>query len=645
MNEHKKHESLPARILEKQKTYGFLNNFIYALNIERKSNLRLLAITLIKPIGDIVGTLLNSYAPKYVLSFIEDDLPFNTIIMYTVIICLIMMILDVISTTCYNSFEFEYRKTEGYVEKKRMDKLFHTDFKNMESPDFLDYAQRAKTALNRGKGFHGVLYQSRNFIAQGTLMILSAALIGIQNLLMMIIFIVISFGIVKISSFFTKRDKIKFSDAMAPTWRKMNYLESTTKNFDFAKDIRLFNMSNAFFNQLSGVNETYKELNRKHHNRMVLWEVSLGSVLIVQKILMYTWLVYNVVTGAYQISDFVLYVGLVSTFHASVGYVNWIYSDMRTNSLMINDYRNFVDWKEDRETADEKDGHITEISLDKFEFRFENVSFKYPGHDNYVLKNVNLTIKNGAKLAVVGVNGAGKTTFIKLMMKLYEPSEGRILLNGVDIKEYNREEYFKLFSPVFQNVECFAMPIYQNISFAEEDKTDMNKINEVLEQSGLSEKINSYEKGIHTNLLKIFDKEGIDLSGGEKQRLAMARALYKDGKVVILDEPTAALDALAEDRMYREFENMIQGKTAVFISHRLGSTRFCDKIAMFEDGTIVEEGTHEELMAKNGKYAYMFGIQSQYYEKKQKNSDNAKDADSEINEGAEALKVEMEGGQ
>ena len=631
--------------MEKQKTYGFLNNFIYALNIERKSNLRLLAITLIKPIGDIVGTLLNSYAPKYVLSFIEDDLPFNTIIMYTVIICLIMMILDVISTTCYNSFEFEYRKTEGYVEKKRMDKLFHTDFKNMESPDFLDCAQRAKTALNRGKGFHGVLYQSRNFIAQGTLMILSAALIGIQNILMMIIFIVISFGIVKISSFFTKRDKIKFSDAMAPTWRKMNYLESTTKNFDFAKDIRLFNMSNAFFNQLSGVNETYKELNRKHHNRMVLWEVSLGSVLIVQKILMYTWLVYNVVTGAYQISDFVLYVGLVSTFHASVGYVNWIYSDMRTNSLMINDYRNFVDWKEDRETADEKYGHITEINLDKFEFRFENVSFKYPGHDNYVLKNVNLTIKNGAKLAVVGVNGAGKTPFIKLMMKLYEPSEGRILLNDVDIKEYNREEYFKLFSPVFQNVECFAMPIYQNISFAEEDKTDMNKINEVLEQSGLSEKINSYEKGIHTNLLKIFDKEGIDLSGGEKQRLAMARALYKDGKVVILDEPTAALDALAEDRMYREFENMIYGKTAVFISHRLGSTRFCDKIAMFEDGTIVEEGTHEELMAKNGKYAYMFGIQSQYYDEKQKNSDNVEDADLEINEGVEALKVEMEGGQ
>ena len=476
-------------------------------------------------------------------------------------------------------------------------------------------------------------------------MLISAALIGTQNIIVMIIFIVIAFSIAKILVYYTEVDKIKFSDSMTKTWRKINYLESTAKNFDFGKDIRLFNMSKTFKEKLKNLNKTFNFMNKAHHNRWIICNVNMELILLIQKILMYTWLVYNVVTDVYQISDFVLYVGLVTTFHNSVGYVNWIYSSIRGNCLMINDYRNFIEWEEDREKADERDGHITEINLDKFEFRFENVSFKYPGHDNYVLKNVNLTIKNGAKLAVVGVNGAGKTTFIKLMMKLYEPSEGRILLNDVDIKEYNREEYFKLFSPVFQNVECFAMPIYQNISFAEEDKTDMNKINEVLEQSGLSEKINSYEKGIHTNLLKIFDKEGIDLSGGEKQRLAMARALYKDGKVVILDEPTAALDALAEDRMYREFENMIYGKTAVFISHRLGSTRFCDKIAMFEDGTIVEEGTHEELMAKNGKYAYMFGIQSQYYDEKQKNSDNLEDADLEINEGAEALKVEMEGGQ
>ena len=600
--------------MEKQKTYGFLNNFIYALNIAGKSNLKLLAVILIRPMANIVGKLLWSYAPKFVLSYIENNLPIDKIIFNIIIICLIGLTCDVIFTISNNAFEFEYCKTEGYLEKLKMDKLFHTDFKNMESPDFLDYVQRAKTALQRGNGFYGVLYESRNFIAQGTLMIVSAALIGVQNIVMMVIFIIISFGIAKIASFFTKLDKEKFTDAMALTWRKMTYLESTSKNFDFAKDIRLFNMSKIFRRELHVVNDTYNTMNKKHHNRWIVCSVCMESVLLIQKTFMYIWLAYNVVVGNYQISDFVLYVGLVTTFHDSVGYVNWIYSSLRGNCLMIGDYRNFVNWEEAKENAGEKDGHIADINLDKFEFQFENVSFKYPGHDHYVLKNVNLTIGHGTKLAVVGVNGAGKTTFIKLMMKLYEPDEGRILLNGVNIKEYNREEYFKLFSPVFQNVECFAMPIFQNISFADDADTDMNKINTVLEQSGLKAKIDSYEKGVHTNLLKIFDKEGIDLSGGEKQRLAMARALYKGGKVVILDEPTAALDALAEDRMYREFEKMIQGKTAIFISHRLGSTRFCDKIAMFEDGKIVEEGTHDELMAENGKYAYMFRIQSQYYE-------------------------------
>lgn len=604
--------------MEKQKVYSFFNNITYTLTIAGKSNLKLLVVILINPMANIVCKLLWSYAPKFVLSYIEDNLSIEKIIFNITIICWISLIFNVISTTSHNVFEYEYFKMEGYLEKLRMDKLFHTDFKNMESPDFLDYVQRAKNALNRGSGFFGVLYESRNFIAQGILMIVSAVLIGIQNIIVMIIFIIIAFGTAKILAYFTELDKVKFTDKMIPIWRKMTYLESTSKNFDFAKDIRLFNMSKVFKKELNEVNDTFNTMNKTHHNRWIWCNVSMELVLFIQKVLMYSWLVYNVIAGNYQISDFVLYVGLVTTFHDSVGYVNWIYSYLRGNCLLINDYRNFIEWEEDKET--ESNGHITDINLDKFEFKFENVSFKYPGQDKYALKNVNLTISDGMKLAVVGVNGAGKTTFIKLIMKLYEPNEGRILLNGIDIKEYNREEYFKLFSPVFQNIECFAMPIFQNISFAKEKNTDMDKVNTVLEQSGLKAKIDSYEKGVHTNLLKIFDKEGIDLSGGEKQRLAMARALYKGGKIVILDEPTAALDALAEDRMYREFEKMIQGKSAVFISHRLGSTRFCDNIVMFENGTVVEEGTHNELMAKNGKYAYMFHIQSQYYKERKSDS-------------------------
>lgn len=597
--------------MEKEKTYGFLNNFIYALDIAKKSNKKLLAVILIKPIANIVTKLMWAYSPKLVLSFIEQNLELNKIILNIIIVCTVILVFNIISTISNNAFDYEYRITEGYLEKIRMNKIFHTDFKNMESPEFLDFAQKAKTALYRERGFFGVLFESRNFIAQGTLMIISAALIGVQNVFVMIFFIIISFSIAKILAFFTELDKKKFIDKMAPIWRKMTYLENVTKNFDFAKDIRLFSMSGIFSRELNGTNDKFYILNKKHHNRWIFCSVSMEFVLLMQKTLMYVWLVYNVIQGNYQVSDFVLYVGLVTTFHDAVGYVNWIFSNIRGNCLLINDYRNFLNWEESSNNKSKKENK--DVKCDKYTFEFENVSFKYPGQDNYALKNINLKISDGEKLAIVGVNGAGKTTLIKLIMKLYEPIQGRILLNGVDIKEYDREEYFKLFSPVFQNVECFAMPIYQNISFEEEQNTDMEKVRNVLEQSGLKAKIDSYNKDFHTNLLKIFDKEGIDLSGGEKQRLAMARAMYKGGQVIILDEPTAALDALAEDKMYREFDKMIQGKTSIFISHRLGSTRFCDKIAMFDGGEIVEEGTHDELISKNGKYAYMYEVQSQYY--------------------------------
>ena len=199
-------------------------------------------------------------------------------------------------------------------------------------------------------------------------------------------------------------------------------------------------------------------------------------------------------------------------------------------------------------------------------------------------------------------------------MRLYEPTEGRILLNGVDVKKYDRSKYYEIFAPVFQNVEVFAFPIWENISMRERERTDFELVKKTLVQSGLDEKISKYDNGIETQLLKIFDSNGIDLSGGERQRLAMAKALYQNRSVIVLDEPTAALDALAEDRMYQEFNSMVEGKTSIFISHRLSSTRFCDTIVMFEDGQVIEQGTHDELINKDGKYAYMYHVQARYYQ-------------------------------
>jgi len=406
---------------------------------------------------------------------------------------------------------------------------------------------------------------------------------------------------------------------MAPTYRKMGYLDNTARNFDFAKDIRLYNLAGIFGSKYKELNELFVKKNKEHHNRWILGNLSMQLLVLAEVLVMYGWLIYMVLFKEMLVSDFILYLALSKRYTDAIGNLLWIYSNVKGNTLMVNDFRNFVEWPEDKDQYLESEGKRTDVKNRGYKFKFEHVSFKYPGCENYVLKDVNITIDAGMRLAIVGVNGAGKTTFVKLIMKLYEPTEGRILLNGVDIKEYDREEYFKIFSPVFQNIECFALPIYQNISFKEESETDMEKVKVALEKSGLWKKVSSYSSGVKTNMLKIFDESGIDLSGGERQRLAMARALYKEGDVIILDEPTAALDALAEDNMYREFDSMVGNKTSIFISHRLGSTRFCDKIAMFEDGRIVEEGTHDSLMELNGKYAYMFGIQAQYYEEGEDN--------------------------
>ena len=248
-----------------------------------------------------------------------------------------------------------------------------------------------------------------------------------------------------------------------------------------------------------------------------------------------------------------------------------------------------------------------------FEIEFNNVSFKYPKAEKYALKNVNITLNAGERLAVVGLNGAGKSTFIKLLLRLYEVTEGEILLNGVNIKQYNKHSYYKIFSPAFQEVELFAFPLYMNVSMSSADKSDKEKARQCVIDSGLENKLSELEKGMDTEILKIVYDDGVDLSGGEKQKLALARALYKNAPVVVLDEPTAALDALAESKLYGDFDKLIGNKTAVYISHRLSSTQFCDKVAMFKDGGIVEYGTHSELMDKGGEYADMFNVQAQYY--------------------------------
>ena len=281
---------------------------------------------------------------------------------------------------------------------------------------------------------------------------------------------------------------------------------------------------------------------------------------------------------------------------------------LEKNSIQIQEYIDFSKLVSDNRSWGELHPHYDDNST----IEFVNVSFKYPKTDFWALKNVSFKFKIGERLAIVGMNGSGKTTLIKLLSRLYEPTEGVITLNGIDIKKYDYDEYQSIFSVVFQDFHIFAFSISDNVSCSLNG--DKEKVVECLEQAGFGEKLKELPNGIETIITKLYDNDGIEISMGEKQKLAIARALYKDAPFVVLDEPTASLDPISEQEVYNKFNEMVKDKTAIYISHRLSSCRFCDKIAVLHEGKLVQVGNHDELVKdENSKYFELWNAQAQYY--------------------------------
>ncbi len=255
---------------------------------------------------------------------------------------------------------------------------------------------------------------------------------------------------------------------------------------------------------------------------------------------------------------------------------------------------------------------VEKRSDNQYQIEFKNVSFKYPGTENYALKNFSLTLKIGEKLAIVGMNGSGKTTMIKLLCRLYDPDEGEILLNGVDIRKFKQDEYSRLFSVVFQDYQLFSFMLAENVAVSE--NFDSVKVEKCLKEAGLDERLKTLKDGIQSYLYKDFEDDGIEISGGEAQKIAVARSVYKEAPFILMDEPTAALDPISEYEIYAGFDKMVGDKTAIYISHRLSSCRFCEKIAVFHEGSLIQTGSHEELLKdEKGKYREMWNAQAKYY--------------------------------
>lgn len=404
--------------------------------------------------------------------------------------------------------------------------------------------------------------------------------------------------------------KYKHKDQEAEENKKLNWIKGVSSSNNYSKDIRIFglrswlielydksmNVLNAFSKKVAGV---------------YLWaRISDLILAFFRNAIAYAYLIGLVVNNKISVAEFLLYFSAVEGFTTIVTGVMTQLNTLKKQSLDISIVREALDYPEVFKFENGEDLIIDRNK--KYTIELKNVSFRYPGKEKNIFTNINLTIKPNEKIAIVGLNGAGKTTLVKLICGYYDPTEGEILLNGVNIKTYNREQYYKMFSAVFQHFSLLAGSVATNVAQTE-DNINYELVYECIEKAGLKEKIESLPDKYETKLNREVYEDATNLSGGETQRLMLARALYKDAPIVVLDEPTSALDPIAEADIYNKYNELAKNKSSLFISHRLASTRFCDRILFIADESIAEEGTHDELLKLGGKYAKLFEVQSQYY--------------------------------
>ena len=392
----------------------------------------------------------------------------------------------------------------------------------------------------------------------------------------------------------------------------MNYYSDIMVNKDGVKEIRMFGLENVFINKYKQVFDGYYRGLRGLILRESFWSVALTILSSVVNCVFYVLIASRVLNGEYMIGDYSLYTGALSSIATCVGLLISTSASIYEGTLFID---NLIAFMKTEKTVKAVSDTPKEINRGMAHtVVFENVSFSYPGTERKVIDNVNLTLRPGETVVLVGLNGAGKTTLLKLLTRLYDPTEGRILLDGVDIREFEPRDLYRIFGIIFQDFGKYACTVSENVSFGEISRgEESERIAAALKSANAEEFVSALPEGTNTPLMRIFERTGIELSGGQWQKLAIARAFYSESDILILDEPTAALDAIAEQEIYNQFEALRKDKTTIFVSHRLSSATTASKIVVLEYGRVIEEGTHKELMEKGGRYHELFTTQAKHY--------------------------------
>lgn len=590
--------------------YSKIGSLVWAIqNLWRMDKRFVFFIFAAVPIA-VLSPLVSSFLSKYLIDSIGAGKPLSELAGIVVFFITASLALDVLNhffhARCHSR---RYYPTSVYQTEMRYAQGYQTDFENLEKQDYKKisgYAWDDSSGGNCALEFIWVDLSDALIHLFG--IVTYASLLALIDPIVFAVVLIVS-----ILSYFPTLWENKYYEKHKHLWekesRKAGYLGELSENLRMAKDIKLYGLEGWLNKMMSDYRAHILMWNKRCRLRGLWASILAGLMTLIQNGVAYIVLIGMLLAGHLSAGDFVFYFGIVGSV---AEFLHGIVDDVATlnkRADKIAYYREFFDYPNKF-----NHGKGCELPTGAVTIELRDVWYKYDGAEDDTLKGINLTLRAGESLALVGVNGAGKTTLVKLICGFYRPTKGEILVNGKPIDEYNIEEYHTMISAVFQEIRPICFTMFEYVASADIHRPSAREdAVAAMKSAGIWEKIEGLENGIDTHLMKGIYDDGVDLSGGEMQKLVLARAIYKNGSILILDEPTAALDPIAENNLYLQYRELTHGKTSIYISHRFASTRFCDRILLLGDGVIQESGTHDELMEQNGQYAYMFEVQAKYY--------------------------------
>lgn len=608
---------------QKEQKYSFRSNICYHLRTEWEGDKRLLVCQCAMVAPTVLGSFLGALLPSEAVRGLEDGWGLERLVLWLALLTGIMWACHVAGQGMKLSLSVRGATLQYYYREKCFRKMMHMDYDVMER-------QQAVTgnvwkALRYNDDFESAAVDFTTIAVGALSMAFYGVLIARKNL-----FLLLSIAVtVLIKTWLLRFARRKHREEHAHLSRyakETAYISKQSRESVAGKDIRIYQMADLFMDRYEKALKGMDRVFHKIHDWYLITGFAGSAASLGVNAFSYLYLTYLVSTGDLSASEFVLYVALVTAFAECFHQMNRSLLALNPFCASISYIREFLELP-DRWPDREKLGAegLKKLTAGGVKIEFKDVSYTYAGKTEPTLSHINLTIRPGEKLALLGLNGAGKTTMVKLLCGFYEPAEGCILLNDIPITNFNREEYFGLMAVLFQDSTMLPFSLDENLTGQTGGEVDRKRLESAMGLSGFAAKYDSLSEKGDTLLVKEANKGAVDFSGGEKQKLLFARALYKGASILILDEPTAALDPIAENELYRNFGEAANGRTTVYISHRLSSTRFCDRIVLLENGRIIEEGSHKDLMDGDTRYARLYEIQSQYYREEKARRKRAED--------------------